>query len=69
MPRFSNTVNHNSSDGLARNPWPVKPIVVACRNEDCGEDIETEVCPHCGTENVIEYEPIEEQEYDPDEDN
>ncbi len=33
------------------------PVKVACKNEDCEEDIDTEICPYCGTENEIEFEP------------
>lgn len=57
MSKYSDTVNWDSADGLPSNPFPNKPIIVACKNEDCAEDVDTEICPFCGTENLIEYEP------------
>lgn len=57
MTRFSNFVGHTSPDGRPSNPFPTRIRTVACRNEDCGEDINEPVCPHCGTENEIEHEP------------
>lgn len=54
--RHSNYPSYNSPDGLPSSPWPMVPITVACKNEECAEDITTEICPYCGTENEIEYE-------------
>lgn len=54
---FSNVPSYNSPDGLPSNPFPTRIKTVACRNEACGEDINEPVCPYCGTENEIEYEP------------
>ena len=57
MEKYSNVVNHNSPDDLPANPYPAKAIRTTCVNEDCMERISEEVCPFCGTENKIEYEP------------
>jgi hypothetical protein len=57
MAKHSNHVPYDSPDGLPTNPYPMVPVIQACTNEDCGEDVHTEICPFCGAENEIDYEP------------
>jgi hypothetical protein len=55
MSRYSNVTNWSSSDGLPSNPYPAKAIKTYCA--ECSNEVETEICPHCGHENKIDYEP------------
>lgn len=52
--RYSNYVPYDSPDGLPTRPWPTKPVMTSCK--ECCNMVDTEVCPHCGSENEIEYE-------------
>lgn len=67
MAKFSNVIEYSSSDGLPKNPYPLKAVPTTCTNESCGEEVTENPCPYCGTENEIEHEPDFEagqQEYD-----
>ncbi len=56
MAKHSNHVSWDSVDGNPVNPYPMIPVKVACKNEDCAEEIDTEICPYCGAKNEIEFE-------------
>lgn len=65
MAKHSNIVNHNSPDGLPANPFPERAIPTTCVN--CYNKITENPCPHCGSDNDIEYGPdytADEKEYD-----
>lgn len=55
--KFSNIVPYNSPDGLPRNPYPLKVVPTTCTNEACGEEVTEPVCPRCGTDVDLDFEP------------